>query len=136
MNLVEKLKKSARVGGLVAALFLPGCAFQEGREKVTFVAIPFFPTYVRHQTFKTEECKKIEEETEISMSSFFGTAWIEIKKYGEDREYLGKQKITIKNDWGTYKIFTKSYDSDNKIIETEEGFPENLPEGVDINISR
>jgi hypothetical protein len=135
MNLKEKIKKGILVSGLAAVLY-SGCSMQQGREKVTWVALPFLPTYVKMEVFKTEECKEIEEALEINASTFFGNGEISVKRYGENMSYLGKQIIKIKNDWGKYKVSSELYDIKGNLIKEEQGMPTDIPDMEHINIMR
>jgi hypothetical protein len=135
MSLKDKLKKGILISGAIATL-CGGCSMQQRREKVTWVAIPFVPTYVKIERFKTDKCKKIEEALEVNASIFFGNGEISVKQYGENMTYLGKQIIKIKSDWGNYKISAKAYDKDGNLIKQEQEIPEDISDINHLNINR
>jgi len=135
-GLIEKVKKGAAVVGLASVLSLPGCAFRQGDERVSFFSLPFIPVAsVTHEKFKDSESNEAVSKQEITVSSWFGNAYIDIKNY-ENGKYLGMQKIKIENKGGEYRAYTEIYDANNKMIERREGFPGDLPEGVKLNIRR
>ncbi len=135
MSLKDKLKKGFLISG-VSATLCGGCSMQQGREKMTWVAIPFIPTYVKIERFKTNKCQEIEEALEANAFTFLGNGEISVKQYGENMTYLGKQVINIKNDWGNYKISAKAYDKDGKLIKQEHEIPRDISDIDHLNINR